>query len=339
MKQAGRLLDGNPNTPRYAGTTQKTKAGAVWTGKVAMAPDHILTAPLRWRKPAMIFVNSMGDLFHESVTDEQIDRVFAIMALTPQHTYQALTKRADRMRAYLTDRVTDHPIAVTRAHAVWSAMYSEAKTLASGQVLDSWYGGPSKDQWPLPNVWLGVSVEDQARADERIPDLLSMPAAVRFISAEPLLGPLNLEAYLNPSAFCQHCDDGEGYGSACESQHAQRHEECPFRRATQIVREVGPYNADGMPAKVMCDMITLDWVIVGGESGRVRSQTRPCHLSWRRSLRDQCEAAGVPFFHKQEGGWQYVSDRADGGENFLWVGGKGSELLDGVPHHNWPEAA
>jgi hypothetical protein len=88
----------------YAGTTQRSKAGAVWTGKVARAPEHILTQPLKWKRPRKIFVNSMGDLFHESIPDEWIDRVFAVMALAPQHTFQVLTKRAERMRSYLRGR-------------------------------------------------------------------------------------------------------------------------------------------------------------------------------------------------------------------------------------------
>jgi protein gp37 len=85
----------------YRGLTAPSKAGTVWTGKIAPAPDSILWAPFRWKKPRRIFLNSMSDLFHEDVPDELIDRVFAVMALTPQHTYQVLTKRAERMREYM----------------------------------------------------------------------------------------------------------------------------------------------------------------------------------------------------------------------------------------------
>lgn len=159
MKVAHRLLD-NPGHPHYHGTTMPTKNGGVWTGKMAIAPEHIITQPIRWTRPRRVFVNSMGDLFHEDVPREWIDRVFHIMALTPWHTYMVLTKRARRMQEYLSDPDT--------------------------QKL---YPG-----LPLPNVWLGVSIEDQDTANDRVPWLLRTPAAVRFVSAEPLLGPVNLRA-------------------------------------------------------------------------------------------------------------------------------------------------
>lgn len=134
--------------------------------------EKMLLAPLRWKKPRMIFVCSMTDLFAEFVTDEMIDRVFAVMALCPQHTFQVLTKRSARMRAYVT----------ARPQAIWDrhALAVEPKASERLKALD----------WPLPNVWLGVSAEDQENADSRIPDLLATPAAVRFVSAEPLLGPI-----------------------------------------------------------------------------------------------------------------------------------------------------
>lgn len=135
--------------------------------RVQLLPER-LEEPLHWRKPRRVFVNSMGDLFHPDVPDDYIDRVFAIMALTPQHTYQILTKRPERMREYMSD---------DRAYRLRS-MAAEA----NADVF-----------WPLPNVWLGTSVEDQAAADERIPHLLATPAAVRFLSCEPLLGPLQFD--------------------------------------------------------------------------------------------------------------------------------------------------
>lgn len=178
--------------PHYAGLTQASKAGPVWTGKLALAPDSILTAPLRRRKPTVYFVNSMSDLFHEDVPDEWIDRVFAVMALAPQHTFQVLTKRSARMRAYLTDRACQSRIG--------EAVYSAAPV--GRDIKDaSLHWTPHKgsgvfdfgSRWPLPNVWLGVSAEDQRRADERILDLLATPAAVRFVSAEPLLGRIEVD--------------------------------------------------------------------------------------------------------------------------------------------------
>ena len=172
----------------YAGLTTPSKAGRVWTGEVRVASDDVFLRPLRWRNPRTIFVNSMSDLFHERVPDALIDRVFAVMALCPQHTFQVLTKRSARMRAYM---------AAGREHQVGQAVHDAApvgRDIGPSSLM--WTpkrGHGSFDfngRWPLPNVWLGVSAEDQRRADERVPDLLATPAAVRFVSAEPLLGPI-----------------------------------------------------------------------------------------------------------------------------------------------------
>jgi protein gp37 len=140
-----------------------------------------LLAPLSWKKPRRVFVNSMSDLFHENVLDEWIDKIFAVMALTPQHTYQILTKRPERMHKWLTRRGT------------WP-LVSMIEKIQEIPDRDGYIKPPSLGhiKWPLPNVWLGVSVEDQKTADERIPLLLKCPAAVRWISAEPLLGPIDL---------------------------------------------------------------------------------------------------------------------------------------------------
>jgi protein gp37 len=151
--------------------------------------DDALDAPLRWRKPRRIFVNSMSDLFHEDVPDAFIDRVFAVMALAPQHTFQILTKRAERMRAYLSGEETRDRIADVLGHH-----YGRDKTARS--VLGQQFDLDADTKWPLPNVWLGVSVENQRFADERIPLLLRTPAAVRFLSLEPLLEQVDLTNYL-----------------------------------------------------------------------------------------------------------------------------------------------
>lgn len=243
MRFAGQRLDGNPNAPHYAGLTEPSKAGPVWNGKVARASDTALTAPLRWRKPRAVFVNSMGDLFHEAVPDAWIDQVFAVMALCPQHVFIILTKRAERMRGYMSgilDGLTEQVIRLGSAHR--SEHFSN---------LRKWH----EEWWPLPNVWLGVSAEDQTRADERIPHLLATPAAVRLVSVEPMLGAVDLTA---------------------------------IRRT----------NAEGFMRPLDGRFNRLDWVICGGESGK---GARPMHPDWARSLRDQCAAAGVPFFFKQWG--------------------------------------
>ena len=176
MRLAGGRLR---NHPSRTGLTDLSKAGPVWNGAVRFNVKQ-LDQPLRWRKPRMIFVCAHGDLFHEAVYDEWIDRVFAVMALCPRHTFQVLTKRPQRMRDYLA--VMEHEDQLER----WcdAAVAISGDHNAEDRVYDI--------DWPLPNVWLGV-IEDRERADERIPPLLETPAAVRFVSCEPLLGPIDLQ--------------------------------------------------------------------------------------------------------------------------------------------------
>lgn len=147
-------------------------------------PDS-LDAPLRWRKPRRCFVNSMSDLFHQDVPDEFIVRVFAVMALAPKHQFQILTKRHGRMRALLnSERFRDSLVG-----AIWEHFPDwEPGHLSPIEIREGW--------WPLSNVHLGVSVEDQKRAELRIPALLETPAAVRFISAEPLLEEVDLRPWM-----------------------------------------------------------------------------------------------------------------------------------------------
>jgi protein gp37 len=255
----------------YAGTVEIVKGKAVWTGKLALAPEHILLQPLKRKKPTTYFVNSMGDLFHEDVPFEWIRAVFGVMARCPQHTFQILTKRAKRMRK-VVQRMIDHPM--------------EGTIIAPGNVPDMPVSlspvsiGGVHVFGPLSNVWLGVSTERQQEADERIPELLQTPAAVRFISVEPLLGPINLRALKIEGVISPF--DALKHGS------------------TYSVKPDGKrfYHISGQP--------TLDWVIVGGESG---PGSRPMHPDWARSLRDQCSAAGVPFFFKQWGNWRPEIDR------------------------------
>ena len=159
-----------------------------WTGKVEMI-DHMLNLPLRWRRPRKIFVNSTSDLFHEKLPNEAIDRVFAVMALAPQHTFQILTKRAERMHNYIKR--------LSRQDSYGSL---PRNIIATAERHGISYEG-TMAFWPLRNIWLGVSVEDQERADERIPALLATPAAVRFISAEPLLEAVDFSAFLQGSTL------------------------------------------------------------------------------------------------------------------------------------------
>lgn len=173
----------------FHGTATMTQAGPRWTGNVFFIEDKLYD-PLRWRAPARIFVNSMSDLFHEKVEDHWIDKIFAIMAIAKKHTFQILTKRPERMRDYM-----------------FSSGGLRSRVIESLIKKPTWLGYPrgrsfpsNIPHWPLPNVWLGVSVEDQYAADKRIPILLDTPAAIRWISAEPLLGPVDLSGYM-PYAF------------------------------------------------------------------------------------------------------------------------------------------
>lgn len=167
--------------------------GGQWNGKIKVVVDA-MEQPLRWSKPRFIFVTSMSDLFHENVPADVIDRVFAIMALAPQHTFQILTKRPERMIEYMqglqaaaddwAPKTVDGVFTPTN---VLNIRYLHRKMGATGFP---------RVAWPLPNVWIGVSVENQEAADERIPLLLKVPAAVRWLSMEPLLGPVDVRAWL-----------------------------------------------------------------------------------------------------------------------------------------------
>lgn len=178
---------------RYRGLTVIGKQGARWTGEVRTVSE-VLGAPLHWRKGRRIFVNSMSDLFHDKVPFEYVAAVFGVMAACPQHTFQVLTKRPDRALAFFnwlarqaaTANGADRPMPEAFAALAY------AQRLCAERALTVETTAIGCRPWPLPNVHLGVSCEDQATADERIPILLQCPAAVRWISAEPLLGPLDL---------------------------------------------------------------------------------------------------------------------------------------------------
>ena len=202
---------------------------ARWTGVMQMVPG-LLDWPLRRRKPSRIFVNSTSDLFHKDVPADFIGEVFGVMKRCPQHTFQILTKRPERMLMMMSNLASHGP------------------------------------DYPLRNVHLGVSVEDQDTADERIPLLRQTPAAVRWISAEPLLGAVDVDAFLR----CRGC----GYTARDKSEQMDHH---LCRAPTEA----------------------LDWVVIGGESG---SDPRPMDMEHARDLIAQCKAAGVPVFVKQDSG-------------------------------------
>jgi protein gp37 len=195
--------------------------------KVTFHPDR-LDQPLRWKKPRRIFVVSMGDLFHEDVEWNWQYKIFEIMLINQEHTYLILTKRPKRMKKVLLD--------------IWFHLgrnYPE-----------------SKPDFPLRNIWLGITAENQQEADKRIPILLQIPATVRFVSIEPMLSEIKL--------WDHNIDECPTYYDGCNCKEG------------------------------------INWVIVGGESG---PGARPMNPGWVRSIRDQCQGAGVPFFFKQWGEW------------------------------------
>lgn len=261
--QAMERANGRAETGHYQTDGNPTTSGPGFG--YAEHPDA-LDKPLRWTRSRRIFVNSMSDLFHQDATPEFQAQVFAVMALAGQHTFQVLTKRPGVMKSRLSapwfrSLVTYNAAQIaTGTHPVVKPHRNP--NAVTWQIAD----------WPLPNVHVGTSVEDQKRADLRIPQLLATPAVVRFLSCEPLLGPVTLNAV--PWVTGQPTPDGE------PTDH-------------------------------------LDWVIVGGESGR---GARVMDLDWARSLRDQCVAAGVAFHYKQQGS-------GDGGP-------KGRRELDG---RTWDE--
>jgi protein gp37 len=409
-----------PGKPFEGLTTERGR----WNGSIRLVPEK-LGEPLRWRKPRRVFVNSMSDLFHEDVPFEFIAAVFGVMAACPQHTFQILTKRAERMLEWFTspgveqqvdrfkhialagriseffgserveairgwpgywitsrgrvmsdrrgDRRSLKPLAGEQGHqrvmlyregetarplihrlvlehfdrparageqgchidgdpsnnALWNLRWgtqadnwrdrerhgngrswsklndaqvlsiqrlhakgwpavaiAERHGISDTQVLNIVKGRqwkePQRPDWPLHGVWLGVSAEDQTRANERVPALLQCPAAVRFLSAEPLLGPLRLDGWLRG-----------------KPSH-------------------GPW---------------LDWVIAGGESG---AGARPCAMNWIEDIVARCREADVAVFVKQLGSYIVDDYRRDGDGRWAWRAG--TEHPKGGDPSEWPES-
>jgi len=242
---------------KYEGLVTITNGHPQWTGDIRVVPEK-LGEPLQWRKARRIFVNSMSDLFHENVPDQFITDVFGIMALGFWHQFQILTKRPERALAYF--QAGDHGI-IEQFRAI--EVRGGVGPVEMFRAMDRRRWSIKEWQWPLPNVWLGVSVEDQETADERIPILLQTPAAVRFVSYEPALGDVNfcsvqVDLGIKANVLVRYCDH-------------------PF-------------------GSMLTPSARIDWVIAGGESG---PGARPSHPDWFRSVQQQCSAAGVAFFMKQ----------------------------------------
>lgn len=214
---------------------------------LTLRPDK-LDQPLKWKRPRKIFVNSMSDLFHKDIPDYFIKQVFSIMGAAKQHSFQVLTKRPERMKEIVQSMINENDFATIEGEEV---------------------------PLPYPNVLLGVSVEDQKSADERIPLLVQTPAAIRFLSCEPLLGEVNLRKWLPIS-------------------NREAYEEAAGMGLDPMFFSFNNIDPNAIPKP------NLQWIIAGGESGH---GARPMHPEWARCLRDQCQDAGVSFFFKQWGEW------------------------------------
>ena len=289
-RQAARMC--GPGKP-YEGLVRDGE----WTGKTRLV-EHVLDAPLRWRRPRTILVASMGDLFHESRSECDIHAVFDVMARAQRHTFLILTKRADRMRRFCR-----------------RLSFIGPKELPHLTEPSCWLS-PIGDRTavPLPNVRLGVSVEDQPSADARISLLLQTPAASWWVSVEPMLGPVDLKPWLP-----RRC--------GCPEQYTGR--DCPACHGTGRIRLVGES--------------LLDHVVVGGESG---PHARPCDVAWIRDVVRQCREARVPCLVKQLGAhphWQH-GDRevcgarlsVRGGESGDWSRSRVLRDRAGADPAEWP---
>lgn len=269
----------------YSSKTQRRFGMPEFTARIgptieAFLDESKLQEVMRRRKPTKYFWCDMTDLFGDWVEDRWVDRCFAVMALTPQHTHQVLTKRPDRALAYF------------RRSGIWNVVHEfVGPTISSADDVTKWcrkHGVEEKERyrrvnvlnslggftlkWPLPNVWLGVSCETQEFADLRIPILLDCPAAVRFLSLEPLLGPINLTKL--------HNGCGETY-------------DCLKAEVTQ---------SSGNWFRVS-DHKPIDWVIVGGESGR---GARQCNSRWISNIVKDCRTSNTAVFVKQLGSRPYT---------------------------------
>lgn len=275
----------------YEGLARRDVHGeAQWTGKLRFVPET-LPDPLRWRAPQRIFVNSMSDLFHDGVTDDEIAAVFGVMSLAPWHTFQVLTKRSKRMQGWVS-KMLDRGAEAAVEHCVGAfaerSSYSitRAQTRHAHKALRARRLDPTTAYWPLPNVMLGVSVENQSTAASRILDLLLTPAALRMLSIEPLLERVYLRGYLLAHADAAACACGHGHGFTS----------CP---TTGRVAERCHHGGCGCEGFVRGPSAGgIGWVIAGGESG---GGARTCDVEWLRALRYDCMAAKVPFFMKQLG--------------------------------------
>ena len=283
MRQAHRFS--GPGKP-YQGTTKLTNGGPVWTGDVRMV-HKLLDEPLHWRTPRRVFVNSMSDLFHGLVDTVFIGSVLGIASACPQHTFQVLTKRPKRMiRVTQSDAFLD-------AYEASQSMYTHTET-----------------PWPAPNIWLGVSVEDQASAEERIPLLLQTPARVRWISAEPLLGDIVVPDLHALDWVVAGGESGPGARPMHPAWVRRLRDECAVAHVPFFFKQWGAW----APVKKIEDAPGRPQMVVGGDCMLTRDG-RSEILKW--PLRSTLEAEATPLrrFGKKRAG----------------------RLLDGRTHDEYPQ--
>lgn len=254
----------------YEGLVRLTANGPRWTGRVDVIA-HKLLDPLRWQRPRKIFVASVSDPFHPRCSNELIAAAFGVMAIARRHTFQSLTKRAKRMRAWfgwVADAARDAGMSIVRfcverlREIVAQLVPEESKQLERAiaklppaALADD--DAATTMSWPLPNLWLGVSTEHQPAYDERWHQLARCPAAVRFVSVEPMIGPVTLGKRRSvPCAIGEGCD--------CDGRHY----------------------LDPVP----------DWVIIGCESG---PRARDLRIEWVDDLVRECKDAGSKVWLKQ----------------------------------------
>ncbi|HEY1301248.1 MAG TPA: DUF5131 family protein [Stellaceae bacterium] len=288
MQAAAQLARmGGKSGAQYSGLVRMDDTGPAWTGEVRVR-DDLLTWPLFRRGARRILVGATSDLFHERIPNAVLDRLHAVVAVARRHRFLVLTKRAERMRGYYDDPQT--PCRILRA--------TEALPISAPAI-------PSGD-WPLPNLWVGVSIEDEDHIF-RLRELAATPAALRWAAFEPLLGPVRPDAV--PIA--------DGLFDALRGIH---------------------YRLDGRGRPLGLDRPpwpALDWVLAGGETG---AGARPTHPDWVRRLRDLCTAARVPFFFKQWGEWAPAEDERFG-RRMVRLGRRAAgRRLDGAYWNQMPRA-
>ncbi|CAN2533074.1 hypothetical+protein [Methylocapsa aurea] len=297
MRLAGTRMK---NHPSRQGLTREVNGKPVWTGEVRVNWEWI-ELPFQWARAREIFVAAHGDLFHAALSMSEIATIFAVMVAAHHlrgHVFQVLTKRAERMREVLSDPEFWEQVNAEAGAHVLERTAPLARRRDDARATLGEYGADN----PPPGIWLGVTVEDQQRADERIPYLLGTPAVFRFLSAEPLLGELTLTRLGTLDVLRDALPDIIAYHERDVRPNTISGIQIAAldgaRQATTYYQT--PDHMGGFAIRFPRPFPRLDLVIAGGESG---PGARSTPIALFRSLRDQCTVAGVAFDFKQWGEW------------------------------------